>query len=97
VSFDFNGDVSSLGLLLNGYYEIVTSSGFIFYVGAGFGFMNVSINDANVPILGLPGFDDDDTVFAYQVGVGVGYAVNPKLAFDLKYRYMGTENPTFGT
>lgn len=91
-----NGDISSLGLLANGYYEIVNSSGFLFNVGAGLGFMNVKVNDLTIVGSGIPGSSENDTVFAYQVGAGVGYAVNANLALDLKYRYMATADPTFG-
>ncbi|MFN2141178.1 MAG: outer membrane protein [Candidatus Promineifilaceae bacterium] len=91
-----NGDIESLGLLLNGYYEYVDKSGIILNIGGGIGFMNVAANDFNIEGSGVSNVDDDDTVFAYQAGVGIGYAINAKLAIDLKYRYMGTDNPNFG-
>jgi len=57
----------------------------------------VEVNDINVPGSGLPNSNEDDTVFAYQVGVGVGYAVNEKINLDVKYRYFGTSDPEFDT
>jgi opacity protein-like surface antigen len=97
VDLPADGDISSLGLLVNGYYEIVDRSGFLFNVGAGLGFMDVEVSDLTLLGLDLPSSSDSDTVFAYQVGIGVGYTVNAKLALDLKYRYMATADPTFGT
>ncbi len=53
---------------------------------------------AEVSDMNLPGFEnDDDTVFAYQVGAGVGYAVTEKVSFDVKYRYFATSDPEFDT
>ena len=40
-------------------------------------------------------YDADDTVFAWQVGAGIGYALTPQLTFDLKYRYFATSDPEF--
>jgi len=45
-------------------------------------------------ILDLIG-SEDDTVFAYQIGAGAGYAVNKNITIDLKYRYFATEDPDF--
>jgi opacity protein-like surface antigen len=36
--------------------------------------------------------DEDDTVFAYQLGVGTGYAVTETVTLDCKYRYLRTED-----
>lgn len=82
-----SGDVTSLSFLVNGYYDFVNSSPFTPYVSAGIGFARL---DAS-----LEGGDDDDDVLAYQVGVGVGYAVNEKVTIDLKYRYFATDDPKF--
>ena len=38
---------------------------------------------------------DDDTVFAYQAGLGVGYALNDSATLDLKYIYFATEDADF--
>ena len=37
--------------------------------------------------------DKDDTVFAYQAGVGVSYVLTPHLSFDVAYRLFGTLEP----
>jgi opacity protein-like surface antigen len=97
VDVDLAGDTSSLAFLLNGYYDFVTKSVFTPFVSAGLGFTKVEVNDFNVPGSGLPSSNDDDTVFAYQVGAGVDYAVNEKITIDFKYRYLGTSDPEFDT
>lgn len=94
---DLTGDVSSLALLLNGYYDFKNKSAFTPFISAGLGFAKVELNDFNVPGSGLPGTNEDDTVFAYQVGAGVSYAVTPKVSLDVKYRYFGTSDLEFDT
>jgi opacity protein-like surface antigen len=39
--------------------------------------------------------DDEDTVFAWQVGAGVGLQAFRHLAFDLGYRYFQAVDPEF--
>lgn len=89
-SFDLSGDTSSLAFLLNGYYDFKNKSAFTPFISAGLGLAKVEISDDE-------GLDEDDTVFAYQVGAGVGYAINEKVTLDLKYRYFATSDPEFDT
>ncbi len=97
VSFDASGDVSSLAFLINGYFDFVNDTGFIPYLSAGLGYAKVEFNDLKVPALSSLSAGDDDSVFAYQVGLGVGYAVTEKVTIDVKYRYFATEDPEFDT
>lgn len=97
VDVDLTGDTSSIALLLNGYYDFKNASAFTPFINGGIGMARVKVNDINIPGSGLPDTSDDDTVFAYQVGVGVGYAVNEKVSIDVKYRYFGTSDPEFDT
>lgn len=97
VDVDLTGDISSLALLLNGYYDFANESAFTPFISAGLGFAKVEVNDMNVLGSGAPSKNYDDTVFAYQVGAGVGYAVNEKVTLDVKYRYFGTSDPDFDT
>lgn len=90
-TLDMGGDTSSTALLVNGYYDFVNSSAFTPFIGAGLGLANVDLS----PSFTFPGYgtisdSSDDTVFAYQFGAGVNYAVNEKISFDVKYRYFGT-------
>lgn len=86
-----DGDTTSYALLLNGYYDFPNSSAFTPFIGAGIGCAKVEINDFAVN--GIPIGSEDDSVFAYQVGAGVGYAVSEKIVLDFKYRYFATADP----
>jgi len=93
VDLDLTGDISSLALFLNCYFDFVNTSSFTPFIGGGVGVAKVEMNELNFPGLGLPSSSDDDTVFAYQVVAGVGYAVNDTVTIDAKYRYFGTSTP----
>jgi len=97
VFFDATGDAVALSFLINGYYDFINSSAFTPYVSAGAGFAQVEFNDLNISSLGFSGSKDEDTVFAYQIGIGVGYAVTEKVTIDVKYRYFGTEDSEYDT
>jgi opacity protein-like surface antigen len=95
--FDPTGDAVALSFLINGYYDFVNRSAFTPYISAGLGFAQVEFNDLDVSRLGFSGSNDKDTVFAYQIGIGVGYAVTQKVTIDAKYRYFGTEDSEYDT
>ena len=86
------GDTTSTSLMVNGYYDIKTSSSVTPYLGAGIGFSNVSVDysDAGVKLA-----DDSDMVFSYQFIAGVGFDINPKLKLDLSYKYFATTTPSY--
>ena len=96
-SFDATGDSVALSFLINGYYDFINSSAFTPYISAGLGFAQVEFNDLDISSSGFSGSSDEDTVLAYQVGIGVGYAVTEKVTIDLKYRYFGAEDSEYGT
>lgn len=96
-SSDVNGDLSSLAFLINGYFDFINESAFTPYISAGLGYAQIDLNDFNIPGSGDPDINKDDTVFAYQLGVGVGYAVTENVTIDAKYRYFATENPELDT
>ncbi len=93
ISLAGSGDVSTTGLMVNGYYDFETNSKWRPYIGGGIGGANVSVNSLSV--LGFLLADDDDTVFAYQVKVGVAYEFSPAWAGTLGYRFFATEDPDF--
>lgn len=97
VSLDSTGDTEGIAFLLNGYYDFTNTTAFTPYVSAGLGYAKIEINDYNIPGSGIPNFSDDDSVFAYQVGLGIGYAVTDKVTLDAKYRYFATEDAEFDT
>ena len=97
VILDATGDAKALSFLINGYYNFINSSAFTPYISAGLGFAQVEFNDLDISGLGFSGSNDEDTVFAYQVGIGIGYAVTEKVTIDVKYRYIGAEDSEYDT
>ena len=92
---DLNGDSSSLAFLFNGYYDFKNSSAFTPFVTAGIGMARVEVNDVEVPGSGIPAASDHDTVFAFQLGFGVSYAVSDRISLDVKYRYFDTREDEY--
>ena len=41
--------------------------------------------------------DQDDTVFAWQLGVGVGYELTKAMSLDVGYRYLGSSDFEYGS
>jgi len=97
MSFDSTGDVSGVALLVNGYYDFTNSTAFTPYISAGLGYAKVEVNDYNIVGSNISDSNEDDSVFAYQFGAGVGYSVNENVTIDLKYRYFSTSDPKFDT
>lgn len=96
-----SGDVTTLSYLLNGYIDFENKSSLTPYIGGGFGFADIELDDVRgtVAYKGLDvasvHINDDDIVFAYQAAVGVGYDINKSLTLDAGYRYFATEDPEF--
>ena len=88
-----SGDVSVLSMLGNFYVDFVNSSPVTPFITAGLGIARVEINDLSTVGEYIGG--SDDTVFAYQFGVGLAFAINKNMAIDLKYRYFATADPDF--
>jgi len=83
-----NGDISTISLMVNGYYDFMPKETICPFIGAGIGYANV---DGDFDELG----SDDDNVFAYQVAVGVAFAINPQTKIDVQYRYFDTDDGDF--
>lgn len=96
-TLDSDGTVTGEALLLNGYYDFTNQTAFTPYISAGFGYAIVEIEDYNIAGSGVGDYSDDDSVFAYQLGFGVGYGVNENVTIDFKYRYFATSDPEFET
>ncbi len=82
------GDVSAYTFLVNGYADFATGTPVTPFVTAGMGMAIVQLNN-------FFGGNYNDEVFAYQIGAGITYAINPKMNVDLKYRYLATTDPGF--
>jgi opacity protein-like surface antigen len=81
-------EASMLTFLLNGYIDFNYGSAFSWFFTGGFGFARIDGEIATTE----GNLEDDDTVFAYQLGVGTGYAVTETVTLDCKYRYLHTED-----
>jgi opacity protein-like surface antigen len=93
-SLDVDGDASSLGLMGNVWYDFDTGSKWLPFIGGGIGVARV---DSDIDSIGgvSVGFSEDDTVFAYQVGAGIGYQISDNAVATLGYRFYGTDDPEF--
>ena len=94
-SSDVVCETRSTALLLNGYYDIKNLSNVSLFFTVGAGLARVDIDSLNIAGAGPTTSSDDDTVYAYQVGVGAGFGVTEKVTLDVKYRYFATANPEF--
>ena len=94
-SIDVNGDASSLSLLANGYYDFINAGPFTPFLSAGIGIAEVEVSKITIPGSSYYLTGDDDIVFAYQLGAGIGFAVNKQVTLDFKYRYFATSDPEF--
>lgn len=95
-----NGNLGALAMMFNSYADLHNDSPVTPYLGGGIGFAALHLSDtfATDPRDGarvLLYADDDDTVFAYQIGAGLGYAINRQFTLDVGYRYFATERATF--
>ena len=81
-------EASMLTFLLNGYIDFNYGSAFSWFFTGGIG---AAIIDGEIATT-EGNLEDDDTVFAYQLGVGTGYAVTETVTLDCKYRYLSTED-----
>lgn len=79
-----NMEIESQLFMINGYYDIDTGSKLTPYVGAGIGYAKIK---GKLSVLG-ESYSEDDNNFAWQVGAGVGYALNDKVSLDAGYRYV---------
>lgn len=90
--FRAGGEATALSVMANAAYDFYVLGGLRPYVLAGIGFADVSVD---LSYQGLKYIDDDDTVFAYQVGGGVALPIAPNVDLFVDYRYFGTSDPSF--
>jgi len=75
-------DISLLTVMVNAYYDFDAGSGVSPYVMGGLGMARVDMSWTS----------DDEDVFAWQLGAGVGYKVAERTTLDLGYRYLKPNN-----
>jgi OOP family OmpA-OmpF porin len=88
-----SGHTTAISAMLNAYYDYDTGSAWRPYIDAGIGAARLSMKNAAAG--GVPVVNSFDTVFAYQLGLGIGYDVTKSLTLALEYRYFTTLDPTF--
>ena len=71
-------------LFLNGYFDINTNTKFTPYISAGVGYTKMK---GELKVAGLKG-DTDDNTFSWQMGAGIGYALNDNVSAEIGYRYV---------
>lgn len=83
-------------LFFNAYLDLHNSTAFTPYIGAGvgMGFISNKLSvDYKDDINGLDNYNDSknkmNTVFAWNVGAGVSYAMTENVSADLAYRFVG--------
>ena len=91
LSGDAEGDVRVLSGMANAWYDFAVDFPVTPYAGGGIGFANV---DAEARFAGVSIVDDDDTVFAYQIGTGAAYALTETVSIFAGYRFFGTTDPS---
>ena len=99
---DANGEVvpadgrfTSGSLMGNLWFDFLKHRVVAPYVGVGIGVARVDID--NLGVGGQSSVDDHDTVFAYQGGAGLSFAVSELMKLSLDYRYFATDDPEFET
>lgn len=96
VDLDIDGDMTTFSFMGNAYYDFKNHSRFITFIGGGLGVANVEYDLDEIEGDSI-NEKDDDNVLAYQLMLGVGYAVTEQLNIDLQYRYFATTDPEFDT
>lgn len=97
---DIDGSIGALAVMGNLFVDLHNDSPITPYLGGGVGFAAMHQEDTsgrdsstfNRVDLYL---SDDDTVFAYQAGLGVDIALSRILSLDIGYRYFRTSKATF--
>lgn len=92
-----SGDATVWSGMVNVLYDFATGSAFMPYIGIGVGVANVNYDGIRGGTGNTVRVSGDDTVFAYQGIVGIGYQVAPQWRLGLDYRYFGTTEGTYGS
>ena len=89
-----DGDYSSLGFMANGIYEFRNGTDFTPFLLGGVGLSRQTLEIDSVAGVAVT-FDEDSTVFSYQLGAGVAYAISDDARITGQYRYFGSADPEF--
>lgn len=86
-------NVTSQTFMFNGYYDFINHSKFTPYLSVGLGSAYTKFETAaeiasSTTTIENNNASDKSSHFAWAVGAGVSYAINPNLSLDLSYRYL---------
>lgn len=95
--YDSDGNLSVFSTMANCYVDFHNSSRFTPYLVGGvgvavLGLENIYGTDTGSGNASKLYHTNNDAVFAYQAGAGLGYAINRHFSVDVGYRYFGTSN-----
>ena len=97
-----DGNIGVFAMMANAFIDLHNPSPITPYLGGGVGFANLNLSETfgtDLTIIGPERIllypEDNDTVFAYQAGAGVGIALNRITSLDIGYRYFGTAKARF--
>jgi opacity protein-like surface antigen len=91
---DVDGRIGVLAMMGNVFLDLRNPGPITPYFGGGVGFAALH-QSKTYSSAGRLYRDDDDAVFAYQVGGGLELAINRMISLDLGYRYFRTSEATF--
>ena len=98
-----DGNIGVFAMMANAFLDLHNGSPVTPYLGGGIGFANLDLSETigtDITVIGPERIllypEDNDTVFAYQAGAGVGIALNRITSLDIGYRYFGTAKAQFG-
>ena len=98
-----DGDIGAFSMLFNAYLDLRNNTPITPYFGGGVGFATVHLSDTfgvdtrdGAPQQALLYLGDDQSVFAYQAGAGIGFDFDESYTLDIGYRYFGTDSARFG-
>lgn len=91
IPFSASGNVDTLSLMLNGWFDVnflsILFGDFVPYFGGGVGLSHAW---SNVGWKGFPIVEAEDTAYVWQAGSGVAYKISDKLFFSVDYRFLRT-------
>ncbi len=87
---DASGDIAAFAIMGNAAIDFFPGALLTPYVFGGIGSANINLS--NVKSLQVKIADDDQWVFAFQLGAGVKYSLSDRLSLGISYRYFGTED-----
>jgi len=94
-----DGDIGIFAAMVNAFVDFHNDSPVTPYIGGGAGVATIYLSDT----YGTDTYgnryrlysEDDESVFAYQAGGGLDFALNRQTSIDLGYRYFETEEAEF--